>query len=149
MAEVKNKPLSRQRKWQIAAVKAGRCRICGKPMINSFHCERHDKINKAICRNRYRKKVGIPLNAPVRKWHMKSAQERLTPRQRNLLDALKKGVRCFWFQAGGYYVRNDHHDRCSATLAVLARMGFAKPLDKSEHPAYGIAELKDVEGRLG
>ena len=151
MSAVKNKPLSRQMKWQIESVKAGKCRLCAQPRIDKYHCERHAKIHKARCRNRYRKKAGIPLEAPIRKWHTKSARERLSKRQRNLLDALKNGVQCFWFQAGGYYVRNDHHDRCSASLGVLVRMGLVKALDEGEHPRYGARreELAEVEGRLG
>ena len=57
--------MKRQQIWQEKMLKEGRCRVCGKPAVSKNFCQRHDDIAKSRARNRYRKKVGLPVDAPL------------------------------------------------------------------------------------
>ena len=63
--------VSRQRKWQIKKVKKGLCKICGKGQIKGSKqfcelcLEKQKSLNRKNGRNAYRKKHGIPLEAPL------------------------------------------------------------------------------------
>ena len=66
-----DKPLSRQRRWQIEQVANGRCCICAQPAQTkrngnpSVYCKDHADKNRVLVRNRYRIKHGIPLDQPI------------------------------------------------------------------------------------
>ena len=49
MDEFTDRPISRQRKWQLRKVKAGRCHICGKPSSTSL-CLIHMHARRAYAR---------------------------------------------------------------------------------------------------
>lgn len=55
--------VSRQRRWQIEAVKQGKCSICCEPIFRSEFCKNH--YRKVAIRNRelYRRRVGIPVDS--------------------------------------------------------------------------------------
>lgn len=59
--------ISRQRRWQIARTKEGRCQICGKPNLTAMLCAEHAEKNRTIGRNRYRAKQGVPISTEKRK----------------------------------------------------------------------------------
>lgn len=57
--------VSRGRKWQMRKALLGLCVICGMPAVTNWHCEVHLENGREAGRNRYRRKVGIPLNRPL------------------------------------------------------------------------------------
>ena len=57
---------SRQLKWQNKKQEEGKCRICGKSATDKFSCLEHLKKHRTRMRNRYRKKHGIKLDAPIK-----------------------------------------------------------------------------------
>lgn len=57
--------VSRQRKWQIKQIEAGRCVTCGAKATNKFYCDAHHASTNERQRNAYRLKKGIPLDAPL------------------------------------------------------------------------------------
>ena len=59
------KPVSRQRRWQIARNREGRCPICGKPKVTKLYCAYHSEQQRTISRNYYRLKHDIPISAPI------------------------------------------------------------------------------------
>ena len=61
------KEISRQRKWQIEKRDAGLCIKCGKTAERGGLCLHHLELRRTDGRNRYRKKRGIPLDAPISK----------------------------------------------------------------------------------
>lgn len=62
------KVVSRQSRWQARRRASGLCYICGsEPAIDGWHCNGCREKGRASRRNYYRKKVGIPLNAPISK----------------------------------------------------------------------------------
>jgi len=42
-----DKPISRQRRWQLRMMQQGRCSLCGKPAVNAKYCKRHRKAVNA------------------------------------------------------------------------------------------------------
>jgi len=51
--------MNKQRKYQKKMHEQGRCRICGKPLKTTWHCEKHAKMdNERIKRNYHNKKQG-------------------------------------------------------------------------------------------
>ena len=63
-------PVSRQRLLQRKWAAEGRCRICGQPQAAGGRgavCERHRQADRDKARDNYRRKHGIPLDAPLRK----------------------------------------------------------------------------------
>lgn len=60
--------MTKQRIWQINQQQQGKCVICAKPAIpGKTLCASHRASGSTYARNRYRAKVGIPLNAPPQK----------------------------------------------------------------------------------
>ena len=59
------KTISRQTKWQRKKHADGKCWICGKPVVDGWHCAKCKKIVRDNKRNAYRKSKGIPLDAPL------------------------------------------------------------------------------------
>lgn len=58
--------MTRQRQWQLNAVAAGRCEKCGVPKLpHCVHCESCRIKNRETSRNHYRRRHGIPLDAPI------------------------------------------------------------------------------------
>ena len=60
--------MSRQRKWQLKKMREGKCPNCGEPkgrdILQCNLCAENVRINS---RDRYRLKMGIPLDAPIQK----------------------------------------------------------------------------------
>jgi len=59
--------LSKQRRWQLKMLAAGRCRQCGAPRVegSAAHCAACREKSRVAGRNRYRRMAGIPLDLPV------------------------------------------------------------------------------------
>ena len=58
-------PKSRQREWQISNVKEGKCALCAQsPLETKNHCHPCAESLRIQQRNKYRLRVGIPLDAP-------------------------------------------------------------------------------------
>lgn len=57
--------LSKQRRWQLEKEQQGLCRICGQPAVRPGLCYKHLEDNRRLNRNSYRRRHGIPLDAPV------------------------------------------------------------------------------------
>lgn len=58
--------MSRQSDWQRKMIGQGRCQICAREIVGSrLYCLFHREKNRTRSRNRYRKKVGIPLEAEL------------------------------------------------------------------------------------
>lgn len=59
------KPVSRQRRWQLKMRKAGRCEICGKPSAHyrtgylAGRCEKHLAAARRYKRERYWRNHGL------------------------------------------------------------------------------------------
>jgi len=66
---------------------------------------------------------------------MRTAVKKLTPKQTELLEAMRSGVICH-FVAGmdGYYFRMDTLKRCTATVVALRARGL---LDEFDATGYG------------
>ena len=64
--------MSRQQKWQIKKMREGKCPNCGKPKgattLQCPSCAENVRINSV---DRYRLKVGIPLDTPIQKGERK------------------------------------------------------------------------------
>lgn len=56
---------SRQIRWQQKQLKKNNCRQCGRPKVNKHHCAECAEKIRVRARNRYRLKVGIPIEAPL------------------------------------------------------------------------------------
>lgn len=56
---------SRQIRWQQKQLKKNNCRQCGRPKVNKHHCADCAEKIRIRARNRYRLKVGIPIDAPL------------------------------------------------------------------------------------
>jgi hypothetical protein len=56
---------SRQYAQQQKNVENGKCRYCSNPLFTKNHCESCAEKVRIMARNRYRKKAGIPLDAPL------------------------------------------------------------------------------------
>lgn len=56
--------MTRQRKYQIDHEAQGLCRQCPNPAIGAF-CEACREKARIVARNRYRRKMGIPLDSPL------------------------------------------------------------------------------------
>ena len=59
------KTISKQREWQLRKKAAGLCTRCGSAVAKSTLCDPCRAINRTECRNVYRRKKGIPLDAPI------------------------------------------------------------------------------------
>lgn len=59
------KQQTRQRKWQIEKQNQGLCIICAKPADSGSVCSEHRDQRRTHSREYYRKKHGIPLDAPL------------------------------------------------------------------------------------
>ena len=61
--------LSRQLLWQMKKEREGCCRQCGKEreIKESPYCNHCREVKRVTLRNRYRLKVGIPLNSELSK----------------------------------------------------------------------------------
>lgn len=57
--------LSRQRLWQKRMAAEGRCIICATKTDLGTRCALHLALFRTDNRNRYRKRHGIPLDAPI------------------------------------------------------------------------------------
>jgi hypothetical protein len=59
---------SKQRRWQKAMLDEGRCKTCGRKWASgsALFCRRHLAWFNRWQRNRYRRRVGIPTDAPLR-----------------------------------------------------------------------------------
>lgn len=52
--------VSRQRKYQLRKIKLGLCRVCGNPIVTSYHCRYHaDQANK----NTFFRKIKLEANS--------------------------------------------------------------------------------------
>ncbi len=61
------KPLSRQRLWQIKCKELGLCVTCGKPLnLYKTHCDIHNIAARNRTRKYYRLAVGIPVDSPIK-----------------------------------------------------------------------------------
>lgn len=60
-----SKKKSRQQLWQERQRQAGKCCLCNDPLFTKWHCKKHTEIQREIARARYRKKVGMDVNAPI------------------------------------------------------------------------------------
>jgi hypothetical protein len=58
---------SRQYKMQMEQHALGNCAICFKPATSKWYCDKHTILARTSARNRYRKKHGIPEDAPLLK----------------------------------------------------------------------------------
>lgn len=58
---------SPQRKWQIKCLAEGRCIMCERKATARYYCDEHLAAARTWKRNWYRRKVGIPDNAPLSK----------------------------------------------------------------------------------
>ena len=85
------KKLSRQRARQLTLKASGLCVICGKPAVKCGYCAAHYEDMKIRQRNYYRKKVGIPINAPL--WTRKTALKKNDESELN--KAIKKGTKAW------------------------------------------------------
>ena len=57
---------SRQREYQKVLISQGLCMICAKPRQGyAYLCDSCHAKNRILARNRYRRKHGIPLTAPL------------------------------------------------------------------------------------
>ncbi len=57
--EFTDKPVSRQRKWQLRKARQGKCRACGKTAVTLNYCREHaDKAAEFSSGYYYRKKSG-------------------------------------------------------------------------------------------
>lgn len=56
---------SRQLRWQKKQLKLANCRQCGRPKVTKHHCAECAEKMRIKARNRYRLKVGIPIDAPL------------------------------------------------------------------------------------
>ena len=60
------------------------------------------------------------------------SEPKLTEAQAELLEAMRRGVRCIympyagWFNPAAYYLRTDSHKRCTKTAKALLKKGFVK-----------------------
>jgi len=61
--------MTKQRKWQIARKKEGRCENCGNTndRKNTCLCSKCNTRHRSYCRNKYREKHNISLDTPVKK----------------------------------------------------------------------------------
>lgn len=60
------KPVSRQRRWQLARIAEGKCQVCGKPAVTVGYCRRHGKIKSArVLAAYYRRRRSLALVAAV------------------------------------------------------------------------------------
>ncbi len=58
--------MTRQRLWQIRQAKAGRCGYCGRAAKGlAGHCRSCREKKRRLSRNYYRRKAGIPTEAPL------------------------------------------------------------------------------------
>jgi hypothetical protein len=59
--------LTKQRRWQLKMLAAGRCQQCGAMRVagSAVHCGICRDKDRTAGRNRHRRRVGIPLNVPV------------------------------------------------------------------------------------
>lgn len=72
---------------------------------------------------------------------MTKAEKKLTPAQRELYEAMKKGVVCIWMNAwdgSSYYFRTDTMRRCTAQARKLKNIGLVevKARDWRGHQLY-------------
>jgi hypothetical protein len=58
---------SKQYMQQEKNIKEGKCSCCREPLFTKRHCKRCAEKVRTLARNAYRKKAGIPLEAPLRK----------------------------------------------------------------------------------
>lgn len=64
------KPMSRQRKWQLKKLATGLCELCGKkPISTTYHCVDCAEKQRTRRRNNYRLKHGIPLDAGLHEFY--------------------------------------------------------------------------------
>jgi hypothetical protein len=59
--------LTKQRRWQLKMLAAGRCQQCGAPRAegSAVHCAACREKDRRAGRNRYRRLAGIPIDLPV------------------------------------------------------------------------------------
>ena len=58
--------MTRQQIWQLARIEEGLCSICGRePLLTKSCCEACQELNRERARNKYRLKVGIPMDSPI------------------------------------------------------------------------------------
>lgn len=59
--------LTKQRRWQLKMLAAGRCQQCGAPRVagSAVHCAACREKDRSAGRNRYRIRAGIPIDWPV------------------------------------------------------------------------------------
>ena len=50
--------------WMARQKAKGLCAACNLIAVDGWYCARHKLQNALGCRNRYRTRVGIPLDAP-------------------------------------------------------------------------------------
>ena len=65
--QIPTETMSRQRRWQLKKVAEGKCQICSKPLFSSSLCEEHTLRGRDRNFVRYRDKVGIDVDAPLKK----------------------------------------------------------------------------------
>lgn len=59
------KKKSRQQLWQEKQQEEGKCCICREPLFTKWHCKECAKTRRELARAKYRKKVGLDVNAPI------------------------------------------------------------------------------------
>lgn len=62
----KQKPLSRQRRWQIKQRENKKCVICGDPSVTAIHCERHAEMHRVCARERAQRNPKPPTVKTVK-----------------------------------------------------------------------------------
>ncbi|MCK5605074.1 hypothetical protein KAR91_24505 [Candidatus Pacearchaeota archaeon] len=72
---MKEKKKTKQQRWQEKQESEGKCTKCNEPLFSKCYCKAHTEEMRERARNRYRKKNGLPLNAPLTKTGRKKIGE--------------------------------------------------------------------------
>jgi len=86
--------ISETQKLRMRRKRDGKCIRCGEPRVTKIHCEKHREINRTKSRERYRKKMGIPLDVRDQRennrWRPKGSKKRLRTGAMERLESDKK-----------------------------------------------------------
>lgn len=78
--------ISRQRKWQLKKKAQGLCIICGKPAVNSRHCEQCYVKQKELRRRysvKWRKRNKAKITEYNKKYYAKNRKKLLEQKRKN------------------------------------------------------------------
>ena len=108
---------SRQYLQQEKNVKNGKCRFCPKPLYTKQHCKDCAEKVRVRARNKYRKKVGIPLDSPITK------EGRICPNCKEARGLL--GLALYVAKNRLLDITNKEHDEAFDKIrAYLKEVGF-------------------------